>query len=533
METSTRSHATDACQENRLNRIALGDTLHRAARKYGERSVAIEGGQRTSYAELDAASNQFAHYLLDSGLPGGARVAMLCNNSTQFLIAAYGILKAGLVWVPLNTQLAPGDVRYIVEHAQASLVVVDDQLLAQPGLRYLFNDLKLPLCVCETGGAADHGLPVLRQRLQGRATGLPSVTIQERDLALIMYTSGTTGRQKGAMHSHLSVYAALISNIAQMGISHTDVLSCILPLFHCAQFSVAASCIVAGASMLIKKGFDAGAVLDGIAKERVTVLFGLPMMYAALLQHPARKQRDLGCLRLCMYAMAPMAKPLLLKLIEEVCPNFALGSGQTEIFPMTMYFSPDQQLQRFGNYWGLPTPVNEVAIMDEAGKLLERGQVGEIVHRGPNVMLAYYKDPDATAQVRRYGWHHTGDLGKIDQDGQLLFMDRMKDMIKTGGENVASVKVEEVLLRHPAVANAAVVGVPHPHWVEGIAAFVMRKPGVDIDADGLLAHCREHLAGFEVPKHIGLLDKLPMTSSGKIQKHVLRATHRALFELPE
>lgn len=532
METSKPAANIANYQENSLNRIALGDTLHRTARKYPASTATIENGMHTSYAELDVASNQFAHYLLDSGLRSGAKVAMLCNNSSQFLIAAYGILKAGLVWVPINTMLAVSDVRYILEHAEASSVVVDDQLLANPALAALFGEIKLPLVLCTVGGAADvdeSTYPALPGCLQERSTALPQVLIQERELALIMYTSGTTGRPKGAMHSHLSVYSALTSSIAEMGIRHSDIFSCILPMFHCAQFSVAASCIVAGAAMLVQKGFDPTAVLASIAQERVTMMFGLPLMYAALLQHTARSQYDLSCLRLCLYAMAPMAKPLLMKLIDEICPNFALGSGQTEIFPMTMYFHPDQQLQRFGNYWGLPTTVNELAIMDESGHLLAHGEVGEIVHRGANVMLGYYKDPEATAQVRRYGWHHTGDLGKLDPDGQLLFMDRMKDMIKTGGENVASVKVEEVLLRHPAVANAAVVGVPHPHWVEGIAAFVMAKPGMEISAEVLLAHCRVHLAGFEVPKHLGLLEKLPTTSTGKIQKHLLRASHQALF----
>lgn len=218
----------------------------------------------------------------------------------------------------------------------------------------------------------------------------------------------------------------------------------------------------------------------------------------------------------------------------KVCPKFALGSGQAEIFPMTMYFHPDEQLRRFGNYWGQPCIVNELAIMDADGTLLGRGEVGEIVHRGPNVMLGYYKDPEATAQARRFGWHHTGDLGMLDDNGQLLFKDRMKDMIKTGGENVASVKVEEVLLRHPAVANAAVVGVPHPQWGEAIAAFVVLKPGAECDGAALQRHCRDHLAGFEVPKHVGLIEKMPTTSTGKIQKHVLGGEHQELFSwLPD
>jgi long-chain acyl-CoA synthetase len=515
-----------AIEANLLNRITLGDTLHRSARKFGERTALIEGAQRMTYAQLDAATNQFAHHLLDSGLEAGDKVAMICNNSIQFLIAAYGILKAGMVWVPVNTMLAPGDVRYILEHAEAALVVLDDQLYANPALRDALDELQLPVRLCELAGPADYSVI---DSLRDMPATLPEAIIDERDLAMIVYTSGTTGRPKGAMHSHRSVYSALVSNIASLGVRPTDIFSGILPLFHCAQFALAASALTAGAGMTLQRGFDPSAVVDVLARDHVTVMFALPLMYGALLAHPGRAERNLTSLRLCVYAMAPMAQPLLHRLIAEMCPNFALGSGQTEIFPMTMYFAPDEQLRRFGNYWGQPCFVNELAIMDADGTLLERGQVGEIVHRGPNVMLGYYKDPEATRQARRFGWHHTGDLGMIDADGQLLFKDRMKDMIKTGGENVPSVRVEEVLLRHPAVANAAVVGVPHPQWGEGVAAFVVLKPGAECDGATLQRHCREHLAGFEVPKHIGLLAQMPTTSTGKIQKHVLRGVNQELF----
>jgi long-chain acyl-CoA synthetase len=526
--TSMAAHNEQSVEQNMLNRIALGDTLHRTARKFGARTALIDGDARIDYARFDGASSQFAHHLLASGLNRGDKVAMVCNNSIQFMIAAYGILKAGLVWVPVNTMLAADDIRYILEHAEVKMVVVDDQLYANCALREMLDGLRLALRVCEQG-ATGHGRQGVMASLAGMPDTLPQVVIDERALALIMYTSGTTGRPKGAMHSHLSVYSALVSNVGTLGLRADDVFSCVLPLFHCAQFSVAGSCVIGGGAMLIQRGFDPSAVLAALARERVSILFALPMMFAALLAHPARAALDLSALRLCLYAMAPMAKPLLERLIAELCPHFALGSGQTEMFPMTMYFQPDEQLKRFGNYWGQGAIVNDMAIMDEDGNLLERGQIGEIVHRGPNVMLGYYKDPQASANACRFGWHHTGDLGMLDEDGQLLFKDRSKDMIKTGGENVASVKVEEVLLRHPAVANSAVVGVPHPYWIEAIAAFVVLRPGSDCTEAALLEHCRAHLSGFEVPKHLGLLDKLPTTSTGKIQKHVLRSAHQNLF----
>ena len=218
---------------------------------------------------------------------------------------------------------------------------------------------------------------------------------------------------------------------------------------------------------------------------------------------------------------------MLMRLIDEICPNFALCSGQTEMYSITTMFKPEQQLQRFGPYWGISAYVNETAIMNDEGRLLSNEEIGEIVHRGPNVMLGYYKDEQATRNAQAFGWHHTGDLGMFDSDGQLLFVDRKKDMIKSGGENVPSLKVEEVLLRHAAVANAAVVGLPHSRWSEAVTAFVLLKPGADIAADDLNSHCRDHLGGFEVPKKIVVLETFPMTSTGKIQKALLREAYQS------
>jgi long-chain acyl-CoA synthetase len=227
--------------------------------------------------------------------------------------------------------------------------------------------------------------------------------------------------------------------------------------------------------------------------------------------------------------MAPIAEPLLRRAIAEFCPSFSLASGQTEMYPATTLFAPEQQLQRFGCYWGESTVINDTAIMDDEGNLLPHGETGEIVHRGPNVMEGYYKDAEATEKSRLFGWHHTGDLGRFDQDGQLLFVDRKKDMIKSGGENVPSIKVESALLRHPAVANAAAVGIPHPHWSEAVTAFVTLKPGASLEAEELIALSREHLGGFEVPKAVVFLDALPMTATGKVQKHALRDAHAGLY----
>jgi long-chain acyl-CoA synthetase len=190
---------------------------------------------------------------------------------------------------------------------------------------------------------------------------------------------------------------------------------------------------------------------------------------------------------------------------------------------------PEVQLSRFGNYWGESLFVNETAIMDDGGNLLPRGEVGELVHRGPNVMLGYYKDSRSTEEARKFGWHHTGDLALIDENGEVLFLDRKKDMIKSGGENVASVKIEETLLAHPAVQNAAVVGLPHPQWGEAVSAFVKLKPGVQVSEADIVEHCRKSLGGFQVPKMVRILEEMPMTATGKLRKVELRQAYGGYF----
>lgn len=509
----------------------LGNLVSRSARRNGAAAALLDGGQRMSYTQLDEDSSRFAHYLLSSGLQPGDKVAMLSPNSMDFVVAAFGILKAGLVWVPVNAMLSPTEVAYILQHAETRLLVVDAQLSAHPAWAVALPALGVPLLRCGPAapGAKAGAEGTLRRALTGQPASAPDAVIDENDLALIMYTSGTTGNPKGAMHSHRSVLSAVMSNAVTISIVPQDVLSAILPLFHCAQFSMSAAGLACGATISLSRGFDPSALLATLARDRVTVMAALPAMYGAMLTHPTRAGQDLSALRLTIYAMAPMAPELLRRLMQEFCPRFALGSGQTEMFPMTVYFPPEQQLQRTGNCWGQATPVNDTALMDADGQLLGKGMVGEIVHRGPNAMLGYFKDPEASAAARRFGWHHTGDLGMWDQDGYLHFKGRLKDMIKTGGENVPAIRVEEALLGHPAVAVAAVVGLPHTEWIEAVTAFVCLKPGASVDARALQEHCRGTLAGFEVPKHIAIVDTLPMTSTGKIQKHVLRANHQALY----
>lgn len=510
-----------------ISRVAIGDFLRRAARRGPDKTALIDHDRRLSYGALDAEVSRCAQALLSAGLQPGDRVASLCNNSLEFIVGMFGIHRAGMVWVPINTGLNVDDIRYILEHSESRYVLVDASLYARPELGTLLDSTPGRGLVLG-GTAADGGFAAFAEALATQSADEPHVEIRDRDVAQIMYTSGTTGRPKGVMQSHLSVVMAALANAVEIGITRKDVANCMMPLFHCAQHSFLCTFLVAGAMVVVQRGFEAEALLDAIERENITFLFALPLMYQAMLDHPSRPRRNLSSLRLCFYAMAPMAETLLRRLITEFCPNFTLGSGQTEMYPMTALFRPEDQLRCFGSYWGIGSVLDDIGIMDDAGKLLPPGEVGEIVHRGPNVMEGYYKNPQATAEARAFDWHHTGDLGLIE-NGQLMFKDRKKDMIKTGGENVPSIKVETTLLRHPAVANAVAVGLPHPRWIEAVTAFVVLKPGMQANEAELIEHCKAHLGGFEVPKAIRFLDALPMTATGKIQKHPLRERYRDLY----
>lgn len=514
----------------RIGRVAVGDLLKRAARRFPDRIALTEGARRVSYTELERDANRFANYLVSRGLKPGDKISTICNNSVEFVKALFGIHRAGLVCVPINTMLGPNDMSYILDHAGVRFALIDDNLHAQPDRRAALEQRGVKLIAVDLAGKAkEQGLEEFNVLLEGQSDIEPEIAFDDRDLAMIIYTSGTTSRPKGAMHCHLAVVMAAMSNAIEMHLDRNDGITGQFPLFHCAAHVLLLTYLAVGGKMALMRGFDPVACMEAIQRDKLSIFIGLPLMYQAILDHPRRKEFDLSTLRTCIYTMAPMPRPLLERCVAELCPNFVQPSGQTEMYPATTMSQPDRQLKRFGNYWGESMIVNETAIMDDDGNLLPRNQVGEIVHRGPNVMLGYYKDPKATEDARKFGWHHTGDLGLIDDHGEVLFLDRKKDMIKSGGENVASVKIEETLMAHPAVLAAAVVGLPHPQWGEAVSAFIKLKPGAQADEMAIIEHCRQHLGGFQVPKFIKLLDEMPMTATGKLRKVELRQQYTDHF----
>ncbi|WP_431026964.1 class I adenylate-forming enzyme family protein [Lysinibacillus sp. LZ02] len=502
-----------------LNRIALGDSIRRSAWRYPNKEVVIDGDRRFTFQDVFQHTNQFANYLLNQGLQKGDRVATICLNSYEHIVAMYGIEKAACIWAPVNPVLTSSDIDYILKAAEVKLVVVDDILYkAHEAL------LKQYDCLLVTANDAENSFT---KAYQDESMEEPEVDIQDRDIAHIMFTSGTTSNPKGVMTSHLSIHLAGLGSIIELGLDRTISTVGMMPFFHCAQHTFINAIMILGGKITVMKKFDPVELMQIVEQEKVNFTFLLPIMYRAIIFHPERKNYNLSSLKQCLYAMTQMDRTTLETGIKELGAEFWLATGQTEMYPGTAFFRPEYQLTKRGSYWGEPSIVNDLAIMDDEGNILPNKQVGEIVHRGPNVMNGYLNNPEATKEASKFGWHHTGDLGYIDEDGLLVFVDRKKDLIKTGGENVASIHVEQKMLDCEHVENCVVVGLPHPRWIEAVTAFVKVKDGAT--AEDVYGYCREHLANFQVPKKIILVDEFPMTSTGKIQKHVLRSTYVQLY----
>ncbi|MGO3929966.1 AMP-binding protein [Rhodopseudomonas pseudopalustris] len=514
---------------NLARRVNVGDITRRGARRHRDKIAVIMGETRLTYGELDARANRIAHGLLAMGLGNGARIGGLARNSIDFLTLYFAAAKAGAIFCPSNPAIPDADLVHILGHAEVSAIFIDPDRHQQftavasqvPSIRKIFS--------VGGNGQADSQLDSLAVIAEGQPAIDPETVTGDRDVAMIMYTSGTTSAPKGAMLSHINVTTGAVHNAFAGEVDENTIATAILPLFHCGQLSISSGTLMRGGTVVVFDGFEPAALLDAIARERITWLFALPAMYRALLAHKDLDNTDVSSLAFCLYAMAPMDPSTLREASRRLKARFALTSGQTEAYPPTVVFAPEFQLTKHGAFWGRAMPLVDLAIMDDDGRLVEDGSVGEIVYRGPMVMEGYLKDPEATARAFEGGWFHSGDLGRFDEDSLLLFVDRKKDIIKSGGENVSSVKVESCLLAHPAVRAAAIVGVPHSRWSEAVVAAVCLLPGSVEDEGQLIAHCKQTLAPFEVPKKIVFYRELPQTATGKLQKYQIRGELENLF----
>ena len=521
---------------NLIGRINVGDSLTRTAASRPGQLAVVDGDRRFSYADFNAYVNRLAHGLAGLGYQRGAALALASGNSADFLAVYYACAKLGVVCVPVNLGWRPDEVAYVLGHSRARGMVVESQLVAAMRDAIAKVPEVLDVIVAPGLGADVEESPADRawttiEALSGHGHAAePQCFVDDRDALSYLYTSGTTSFPKGAVGSHVAIYLESMSGALDSGWHAGDRFAAMMPMFHTAQLNAFCTpAVMVGATIYVLRGFDPAALLGLIERERITQVFGLPMMYRAMLDHPGFSERDRSSLRRAVYAMAPMPDDLIRRCLDGFGCDFALLFGQTEMSPITTLFRPEHQLSHIGAV-GTPLIGVQVAIMSPGGELLPPGETGEIVYRGPSTMSGYLHDEDATDQAFAHGWFHSGDVGRFGDDGVLWFTDRHKDVIKTGGENVASIEVEKaVYAADPRVAEVVVVGLPHQRWSEAVTAFVVTKPGERIDAAELIAALKTRLDGFKVPKSVIFVDQLPKTSTGKIQKNVVRSGHAAHY----
>jgi len=517
---------------NLIGRINVGDTLTRAAAARPGQLAVVDGGRRFTYAGFNGYVNRIAHGLAGLGYDRGSVLALASGNSADFLAVYYACAKLGLVCVPINLGWRPDEVAYVLGHSRARGIVVESQLVgAMRDAIAKVSEVADVIVAAGTGAGyeaepADRAwTPIEALTLHGHATE-PECLVEDRDALSYLYTSGTTSFPKGVVGSHLAIYLESMSGALDSGWRADDRFAAMMPMFHTAQLNAFCTpAILVGATIYVLRGFDPAGLLDLIEGEQITQIFGLPMMYRAALDYRGFHERDLSSLRRAVYAMAPMPDDLIRRCLDGFGCDFALLFGQTEMSPITTLFRPEHQLSHIGAV-GTPLIGVQVAIMSPDGELVPPGETGEIVYRGPSTMSGYLDNEEATDAAFAHGWFHSGDVGRFGDDGVLWFTDRYKDVIKTGGENVASIEVEKaVYAADPRVAEAVVVGLPHDRWSEAVTAVVVPKPGESIDAGQLIAAMKTRLDGYKVPKSVIVTGQLPKTSTGKIQKNVVRSEH--------
>jgi len=486
----------------------LAKNLTDTTRAHGDRVAVRVDDATMTYRALDEASARVAGLLHERGLKPGDRVGIMMPNVAEVPVVYYGILRAGGVVVPMNPLLKAREVAYYLGDSGAGLIFAWHAFADQA--RAGAEQAEAESVVVD--GSSFPGL------LASVAPDDQVADTDDEDTAVILYTSGTTGHPKGAELTHGNLISNTAVTCADIVQSHPDdVIFGGLPLFHVFGQTAALNVAVAsGACLTLLPRFDAEHALRIISGHRVTVFEGVPTMYVALLHQPNRADYDTSSLRMCVSGGAALPVEVLRGFEEAFGVPVLEGYGLSETSPVASFNHPDRE-QKPGS---IGTPIRDVLMraVDNEGHEVPQGEVGEIVIRGPNVMKGYWQRPEATAEAVRDGWFHTGDLARVDEDGYFYIVDRKKDLIIRGGYNVYPREIEEVLYEHPAVAEAAVVGVPHPALGEEVGAAVALKPGAAITAEELRDHVKAHVAAYKYPRQVWIVDVLPKGPTGKILK---------------
>jgi fatty-acyl-CoA synthase len=513
----------------------------RAETEFGKKLGIVCGDVRLTYGEYCERANRLSNALTELGVRRGERVAWLGYNCHRLLEAYYGVVQIGAVLLPLNIRLTPSEIAFILNDSETVALFYDldfapivDAVRQQAGTIRRFIPLE------SAAGQADSSGADYEELLAAASHEFTPVSVADDDLAELFYTSGTTANPKGVMMSHRNLYLHALQVMAGLGIKDSNVQLHTIPLFHVNGWGTPHSVTCIGGRHIVVKKFDPKQVLELVQRERVTHFSMVPTMAMALINHPELRGYDLSSLEFVQIGGAASPVDLIREVEQHMgCPCYA-GYGLTETTPvLTVAFLkdhlknlPDEERWKRQAMTGYPIPGVELSIVDPADNQLPHdGQTpGEIVVRADNVMAGYWKRPEETAEVMRNGWFHTGDMAVIDEEGYFLIVDRKKDIIISGGENISSIEVEKAVYSHPAVFECAVIAIPDDRWGEAPKALVVLKPGESVSEKELIDYCRTRLPGFKIPKSVEFFESLPKGGTGKILKKELRERYWSGYE---
>jgi acyl-CoA synthetase (AMP-forming)/AMP-acid ligase II len=494
----------------------------------GEEVATVDRHHRRTWNETKDRVSRLASGLTSLGVSRGDRVAILALNSHRYMEAIFAIASCGAVVVPLNTRLAPPEIRFMLEDGGASVVFADEGFIAlAQATEQDLESLEHAIFMADSPERPD---TLTYESLIRKSGPMPAVAVEGHEMLGLFYTGGTTGRSKGVMLSNDNFMINTLQTVAASNMDDDTTYLHAAPMFHIADFIGMLMHLVRGGPHVFVPGFEPLAVMKMIEAESIVWSLLIPAMIGMLVNHPDIDDYDLSSLKFITYGGSPISEGVLAQTMK-VLPDISLmqAYGQTETSPILTTLGPEWHYKREGHSSkirsaGRPVAGVDICIMDEDGKPMELGETGEICVRGPNIMLGYWQLPELSAQTLRGGWLHTGDGGYLDEDGFLFVVDRVKDMIVSGGENVYSSEVESAISKFDGVVACAVIGIPHEQWGEQVHAEICMREGAQASVEDIMDHCRLLIAGFKCPKSINFRSQpLPLSGAGKVLKKDLRA----------
>jgi len=507
--------------------FVMGEMLERNARLFPEKVAFACGDERLTFRDYRNRVYRLINALLDLKVTKGERVSVLSNNSIRYFELYGAADRGGFMLVPLNYRLKPSELAFLINDSGASVLFYESSYAeVVEEVKKLVDTVRHYIIIDGPGELSYEDL------LTGASELEPAVALDENDPAYIIYTSGTTGLPRGAVLTHRSQYQVANVLAMEMGLQKEDSTLDMMPLYHTGGHAVAMAHFYRGCTQVITTGFNPELALSLVEKEKLTVIQVVPAMLIDMLNHPNIEKYDTSSLRIIFYASSVMPVSLLKEAIAKWGKIFFQSYGLTENGPTATVLTiadhhvegPERLTRKLGSC-GLPSVECDTRVVNEKGEEVKPGETGEIIMRSKQTMLEYWNKPELTAQTIKNGWLYSGDLATVDEDGYIYIVDRKKDLIISGGENVYPREIEEYLYTHPTVRECAVIGVPHPKWVEAVHAVIVLKDQQKASEEEIIAYCKEGLASYKAPKSVEFVDGLPKNPSGKVLKNILRECH--------